>query len=123
MLAAMLLVGAVAVAPASAQDKPQGGTLVFAHEQEPGTFNLLHPSGQSGAVAATGGLIHSGTYKFPPTGEAVPFIISKEAEVTNDPFTVTYTIRDDAKWNDGGRHHRRRLRLHLRDDRQPRSGR
>ncbi|MDB5506526.1 MAG: peptide transporter substrate-binding protein [Devosia sp.] len=98
--AALLSLAAVAL-PAAAQDKPQGGTMVFAHEQEPGTFNVYHPSGQSGAVAATGGLMHSGTYKFPPTGEAVPFIISKEAEVTTDPFTVTYTIRDDAKWNDG----------------------
>lgn len=99
-LFAALMTGA-AVAPAAAQDAPQGGTLVFAHEQEPGTFNVFHPSGQSGAVAATGGLMHAGTYKFPPTGVPEPFLISKEAEITTDPFTVTYTIRDDAVWNDG----------------------
>ncbi len=98
---ATLLHAGVANLPAAAQAPRDGGTIVFAHEQEPGTFNMFHPSGQSGAVAAVGGLIHSGTYKFPPSGEAVPFIIAKEAEVGSNPFSVTYTIRDDAKWNDG----------------------
>lgn len=101
VIAGALLATALAVAPVSAQDKPQGGTLVFAHEQEPGTFNLFHPSGQSGAVAATNGLMQIGTYRFPPDGVPVPFIIEKEAEVTSDPFTVTYTIREDAAFNDG----------------------
>ena len=91
----------VCTGPALAQAPREGGTVVFAHEQEPGTFNMFHPSGQSGAVAAVGGLIHAGTYKFPPTGGPVPFIIAKEAEVGSNPFSVTYTIRDDAKWNDG----------------------
>jgi peptide/nickel transport system substrate-binding protein len=91
----------LAVLPVLAEDPPQGGTMVFAHEQEPGTFNLLHPSGQSGAVAATNGLMQIGTYRFPPDGVPVPFIIEKEAEITSDPFTVTYTIRPDAAFNDG----------------------
>ncbi len=91
----------LASGPSNAQDVPQGGTMVFAHEQEPGTFNMFHPSGQSGAVAATNGLMQIGTYRFPPDGVPVPFIIEKEAEVTNDPFTVTYTVREDATFNDG----------------------
>lgn len=92
----------VALAGAAvAQKAPRGGTMVFAHEQEPGTFNMFHPSGQSGGVAATNGLMQTGTYRFPPDGSAVPFLIEKEAEVTESPFTVTYTIRSDAKFNDG----------------------
>lgn len=85
----------------SAQDVPQGGTLVFAHEQEPGTLNVLHPSGVSGGNAATAGPMNSSTYKFPPSGDPIPFLLAKEAEIGTDPFTVTYTIRDDATWSDG----------------------
>ncbi|MEQ1954651.1 peptide ABC transporter substrate-binding protein [Mesorhizobium sp. CN2-181] len=101
IVAGVILAGLFAVVPTVAEEKLQGGTLVFAHEQEPGTFNLFHPSGQSGAVAAASGLMQVGTYRFPPDGVPVPFIIEKEAEVTDNPFTVTYTIRKDAKFNDG----------------------
>jgi peptide/nickel transport system substrate-binding protein len=90
-----------ALSPAAAQAVPEGGTMVFAHEQEPGSLNIMHPSAGGGAASATGGLFNVGTYRFPPGGEPIPFIIAKEAEITNDPFTVTYTIRDDAVWNDG----------------------
>jgi len=102
-LFALLLSGASlgSMSVALAQDVPQGGTLVFAHEQEPSTYNAFHPTGTGGGSSAGAGLMHAGTYKFGPTGEPTPFLIAKEAEVTNDPFTVTYTIRDDAKWNDG----------------------
>ena len=96
-----LLLVAAGLSPAAAQSAAEGGTMVFAHEQEPGSLNILHPSAGGGAASATGGLFNVGTYRFPPGGEPVPFIIAKEAEITNDPFTVTYTIRDDAVWNDG----------------------
>lgn len=96
-----LLLVAAGLSPATAQSAAEGGTMVFAHEQEPGSLNILHPSAGGGAASATGGLFNVGTYRFPPGADPVPFIISKEAEITNDPFTVTYTIRDDAVWNDG----------------------
>ncbi len=100
-LAAMLLSTSLGIAPAASQAVQEGGTMVFAHEQEPGSLNILHPSAGGGASAATGGLFNVGTYRFPPSGDPIPFIIAKEAEITSDPFTVTYTIRDDAVWNDG----------------------
>jgi peptide/nickel transport system substrate-binding protein len=100
-LISALFTSLVLACPAVAQDKPSGGTMVFAHEQEPGSLNILHPSAGGGAASATGGLFNVGTYRFPPGSDPVPFIIAKEAEITSDPFTVTYTIRDEAVWNDG----------------------
>lgn len=78
-----------------------GGTMVFAHEQEPGMLNPLNPGGGGGGSNATGGLIHAGPYVVNPDFEWVPHLLAEDAEVSEDPFTVTYTIRDEAQWSDG----------------------
>ena len=83
------------------EEVDDGGTMVFAHEQEPGMLNPTNPGGGGGGAQATGGLIHAGPYVVNPDFEWVPHLLAEDAEISEDPFTVTYTIRDEARWSDG----------------------
>lgn len=40
-------------------------------------------------------------YQRQPDFTFIPEVLEGEVEVTLDPFTLTYSIRDDASWNDG----------------------
>jgi peptide/nickel transport system substrate-binding protein len=84
-----------------AGEPTEGGTVIFAHEQEPGILNPMIPEGGGGASSRVGGFVHRGSYVINPNYEYVPLVLAEDAEVTDDPFTVTYTIRDEATWSDG----------------------
>ena len=99
-----LLFALVAVPrPSTAQTaEPQtGGRVVVAAEQAPYALNywmicctLLWTEWMLDNLLPD-------AYRQAPDFSFVPEVLSQEAEVSLDPFAVTYRIRDDAVWNDG----------------------
>lgn len=80
----------------------RGGTVVFgAGTVEPVIMNPLTIDGNAVATAWVAQTLLEGAYETLPDFTYRPELLAREAEVTLDPFTVTYTIRDDATWSDG----------------------
>lgn len=106
-LLASLLLGACAQPGADGAtaedtvDAPSGGTVTYAIDAEP---TVLNPLTIDGNATATGNVVVPvlwSLWHVTPEGEQVPALLAGEPEVTEDPFAVTYTLRDDAVWSDG----------------------
>lgn len=78
----------------------EGGTVLFGDEQEPTILNGYLIDGNSLVTSKVFNNQFPGTYKIFPDLSLEPYLI-EGAEFTEDPFSVTYTIRDDAVWSDG----------------------
>ena len=79
----------------------QGGTVTFGGDQEPEILNPLLPEGSLTATAAVAVSTLRRLYAITPDFEYVPDLLEGEAEVTEDPFSVTYTLQEGLQWNDG----------------------
>jgi peptide/nickel transport system substrate-binding protein len=79
----------------------EGGTLLFGDEQEPSTLNSFVIEGNMLALSKITNNIWPGAYVLTPDFAYEPWLLDGEAEFTEDPFSVTYTIRDEAEWSDG----------------------
>ena len=79
----------------------QGGTVLFGDEQEPTILNGYLIDGNSLVTSKVFNNQFPATYVIQPDLSFEPNLIDGEAEFTEDPFSVTYTIRDDAVWSDG----------------------
>ena len=94
--------GAEATEAEGAAGEPQeGGTVVFGADQEP---EVMNPAVTAGNLFATGVIVIPilwGAYEVLPDFTYSPQLIEGEAEITEDPFTVTYTIKEEAAWSDG----------------------
>ena len=114
VLVALLLAFAVIGAACASQEDPgaqqqedegdvqEGGTLVIGAEQEP--TEGLNTSLACCALAWGTWIqneIFEGAYENQPDFSYAPNLIEGEAELTEDPFTLTYHIKDEAAWNDG----------------------
>lgn len=109
-LASVLALGAVASAvigsagTAGAQtvaEPRSGGRVVVAAEQAPPTLNywLICCTLQWTQYMVDNLLPDA--YAQTPDYSFVPELLAGEAQVTDDPFTVTYTIKAEAEWSDG----------------------
>jgi peptide/nickel transport system substrate-binding protein len=78
-----------------------GGTVLFGDEQEPTILNSFLIDGNSLVTSKVTTNIWPGMYTINPEFALVPYLLDGEAEFTEDPFTVTYTLREDAAWSDG----------------------
>jgi peptide/nickel transport system substrate-binding protein len=83
-------------------DVQEGGTIVVGAEQEPaGGLNIDLVC----CTLAWGTLIQHpvlmGALQAQPDFTYAPSLIEADPEVTEDPFSLTYKIRDEATWNDG----------------------
>ena len=88
-------------ARAQTEDPQTGGRVVFAVQVEPsGGLNpwLVCCSFYSPDIAR---ILMPHAYVMGPDFVYRPHVLSQEAEITTDPFTITYRIRDEAIWNDG----------------------
>ncbi len=94
-------------APESA-DGAAGGSVVFAAEQWPDCLNPV--TSCANASWLTWSVIHhilpklmevdaDGNYQASPLLEEAPSL--ENGLITEDPFTITYNLVDDATWNDG----------------------
>ncbi len=87
-----------AAATTSAQS---GGSVTYALDAEP---TVLNPVTIDGNSTATGHIVVPvlwSLWHITPEGEHVPALLDGEPEVTEDPFSVTYRLRDEATWSDG----------------------
>lgn len=78
-----------------------GGTIVFGAEQEPAIANPATGEGALGANAIVTLPVLQPLWRLTPDFEYELLLLAEEPEITEDPFTVTYTVRDDAEWSDG----------------------
>jgi peptide/nickel transport system substrate-binding protein len=103
--AALVVLALSAAAPAgtakqSAAKPKTGGTLVFGAEQEPECWNsVLADCSLFWGTLLTQPMLQS-AYQIFPDYTLRPQLISS-ATVTKNPFSITFNIRPEAKWNDG----------------------
>jgi peptide/nickel transport system substrate-binding protein len=80
------------------------GTLVWAHEQEPGDMHLDDPENNLTITAWIRASLWEGLYGVSSATEFIPELLDGEAEVVaNDDgsVTVNYTLREGLVWSDG----------------------
>ena len=94
---ALVGVGTGSASQASAQSK---GTVVFGADQEPGILNTFIIGGDLFWGSQAVSPVFATTFRVQPNFAFKPDVISK-ATITKSPFSVTYYIRKNAKWNDG----------------------
>jgi peptide/nickel transport system substrate-binding protein len=76
------------------------GTVVFGADQEPGILNTNIIGGDLFWGSQVVSPVFATTYRVTPDFSFRPELISK-ATITKKPFSVTYFIKKNAKWNDG----------------------
>ncbi len=89
---------------------PFGGEVIVADDQEPPTLNPFAPGGDNFIVRIIGQTYFTGVYDIDGrTLELIPEVVTELPTVSNGgvvvdedgTMTVTYTIRDEAVWEDG----------------------
>lgn len=78
-----------------------GGTVVFGAAQEPAVASPVTGEGALGANAIVTLPVLQPLWRLTPDYEYELLLLAEEPVVTEDPFTVTYTLREDAEWSDG----------------------
>ena len=90
--------------PAPADEGTAGGTLIWAHEQEPPDMHLDDPNNNLSITSWIRAALIEGFYGVDGSTSYYPELLAEEAEVVeNDDGTVTfnYTMRDGLVWSDG----------------------
>ena len=92
--------GEEAPAPAAGD----GGTLIWAHEQEPGDLHLDDPENNLSITSWIRSAMIEGLFGISGATEYYPELLADDGELTtNDDGTVTgtFTMRDGLSWSDG----------------------
>ena len=97
VLAAFTLVSTGSASQNSAQAK---GTVIFGADQEPGILNTFIIGGDLFWGAQAVSPVFATSFRVHPDFSFRPEVIRK-ATITARPFSVTYFIKKNAKWNDG----------------------
>jgi peptide/nickel transport system substrate-binding protein len=104
MLAAVSLTtaGSAAVEKQSGPTARRGGTVIFGADQEPRALNnyVIHGSNQATTTWILEPIL-LGAYQVTPKLQFKPQLIAGHPKVTRRPFSLTYTIKRNARWNDG----------------------
>lgn len=83
-------------------DVQEGGTVIVGAEQEPsGGLNVELVCCTLAWGAWIFNQVFEGAYEVDPDFNYVPNIIEADPEIEEDPFTLTFKIRDEAQWSDG----------------------
>ncbi len=89
---------------------PYGGMAIIANDQEPSTLNPYAPMGGDFIVSIIGQAYFTGVYEIDGrTLEFIPEVVTELPTTSNGgvvvnedgTMTITYTIRDEAVWDDG----------------------
>lgn len=101
-VAAAALVGTASTAGAAKSAKGNQQAIVIGAEQFPPVLNDMTSQGNGDWTAMIAGPALARGYKLLPDFSYEPWIFDKDCTVvTESPFTVSCTIRADAKWSDG----------------------
>lgn len=84
-----------ALTPAAA-----GGTVILGADQEPKILNPFLTDGNLYWLSVIVGQVFEGSFELNNKGQYVKEMIT-DAKVTNNPFTVTYTLKSGLTWSDG----------------------
>ncbi|MGD2052044.1 MAG: ABC transporter substrate-binding protein, partial [Acidimicrobiia bacterium] len=93
-----------------AVNRPYGGTVVVADDQEPATLNKFAPGGDSSVMLRIGQALYAGVWDVDGyTLSQAPELVTELPTVANGgltlnedgTMTVRYQIRDEAVWSDG----------------------
>ncbi len=90
--------------PAPEEGGSEGGTLIWAHEQEPPDMHLDDPNNNLSITSWIRSALIEGLYGITGATEYYPELLDGEATVTqNDDGTVVidYKLRDGLMWSDG----------------------
>lgn len=79
----------------------EGGTVIFAANQQPTTLNAAAPDGATAVNELVWGAVLSPLWRITPGLVYEPLLLDAEPELGADPFSVTYTLRADLQWSDG----------------------
>ena len=79
----------------------EGGTVIFAAEQQPTTLNAAAPTGATEVNDLIWSAVLSPLWRITPDQSYEPLLLDGEPELGSDPFSVTYTLRDGLQWSDG----------------------
>lgn len=84
-----------ALTPAAA-----GGTVILGADQEPKILNPFLTDGNLYWLSVIVGQVFEGSFELNNKGAYVKEMIT-DAKVTNNPFTITYTLKPGLTWSDG----------------------
>ena len=104
MAAAMLTTLATAdAAPPAAKPKPRrGGTVITALNLEPPSLNWYLGVGAPFSTSIVSDQILASAYHDSgKEARLVPDLLARDPEITTAPFSLTYTIKKQARWSDG----------------------
>ena len=88
----------------AAVEGADGGTLIWAHEQEPPDLHLDDPENNLSIVSWIRSALIEGLYGISGSTEYYPELLASEAEITENAdgsVTGVYTLRDGLVWSDG----------------------
>lgn len=102
IIASLLVVSGATSARGAPTDTPRrGGTVVVWAPVEPSCLSWLLSCGNSAATSAILDEVLEGAFAVGPR-HYVPALVSSRARITQkQPFTVTFHIREAARWSDG----------------------
>ncbi|MEM9713279.1 MAG: ABC transporter substrate-binding protein [Actinomycetota bacterium] len=81
-----------------------GGTLIWAHEQEPPDLHLDDPNNNLSITSWIRSAMIEGLYGISGATEFYPELLAQEGEVVDNgdgSFTINYVLRDGLTWSDG----------------------
>ena len=104
LIAGAVFTGLVLVGTGAARQNSAtaAGTMVVGLEQEPTILNTSIIGGDALANVYISVPMWSGAYKITPSFAFVPEVV-QSVQVQKNPFRLTYHIKKNAYWNDGGK--------------------
>jgi hypothetical protein len=101
LLPVMLLLAACGAFTDNSAERLEAGTVVMGVDQEPSILNGWLGEGNLQATHTLELAMLYPLWRLTPDFEYEPLLLEGEPEVTEDPFTVTYRLKDEATWSDG----------------------
>ncbi|HVM20736.1 MAG TPA: peptide ABC transporter substrate-binding protein [Egibacteraceae bacterium] len=77
-----------------------GGTVILGADEEPSTLNAAVEEGNTFINGYIATAVLSPLWRITPEHTFEPLLL-EDAEVTTDPFTVTYRLKEGLQWSDG----------------------
>ena len=75
--------------------------MVWGADDRPTTLNAAVAQGDTAINGHITAAVLAPLWRIRPDFTFEPLLLDGEPKVTHDPFTVTYTLRDDIQWSDG----------------------
>jgi len=100
--AATTLVAAAPADPTTAPKPRAGGAVVVAIHLDPPSLNYYLDLGAPFSTSVISDQVLASAYRdVGRSGAFVPDLIDGDPKITRRPFSLTYTIKKDARWSDG----------------------